>query len=63
MSMVIRERTLEWQECHPDITAIGWDIARGATQLLHLVAGIEATFAGLHSAWSGDNHAPLTTRR
>ena len=31
MSMVIRERTLEPRECHPDITAIGWDIARGAT--------------------------------
>jgi hypothetical protein len=31
MSMVIRERTLEPQECHPDITAIAWDIARVAT--------------------------------
>ncbi len=56
MSIVIRERTLEPQECHPE--------SPGALpRLLHLVAGIEATFAGLLSAWSGDNHAPLTPRR
>ena len=63
MSMVIRERTLDRKSVI--LTSQRSDgISPGALpRLLHLVAGIEATFAGLLSAWSGDNHAPLTPRR